>query len=179
VKRTIPGEWLTALVTPAGNDLPPGEAAYYGYRGNTRPASKTAPASKTETAPTPLASSEPATPSPQPETPPDSVTQAPVPVTEAPARETETLTPDSVAGTEPQDASPEPATAQPASSGKKPREFELREWKDATGQFSLQARFSGLIGGNIKLKRADGQVLTVPLNKLSEADQEYIDMLRK
>jgi hypothetical protein len=55
----------------------------------------------------------------------------------------------------------------------------VRVWKDATGKFSIEAKLSGLAGGVVKLKRADGSVISVPVEKLSEADRTYLDELKK
>jgi hypothetical protein len=80
-----------------------------------------------------------------------------------------------------------PASASPAQTEtakakpqpKKAREFEVRLWKDATGKFSIEAKLSGLAGGVVKLKRADGSVISVPVEKLSEEDRAYLDELKK
>ena len=49
-----------------------------------------------------------------------------------------------------------------------------RTWTDATGKFRTEAEYLGLDDGKVKLKKANGKVITVPLEKLSEADQEYV-----
>lgn len=50
----------------------------------------------------------------------------------------------------------------------------VRTWTDATGGFRVEAEFVGLADGKVQLKRNDGKVITVPLDKLSEADQRFI-----
>jgi uncharacterized protein with FMN-binding domain len=50
----------------------------------------------------------------------------------------------------------------------------LRTWKDASGSFSVQAEFVDLRDGMVQLKRADGRTASVPLNRLSAADQQYV-----
>ncbi len=51
---------------------------------------------------------------------------------------------------------------------------ELRTWADATGRFELQAKLESVEGGNAILVRADGQKMTIPVDKLSKADQDYL-----
>ncbi len=47
-----------------------------------------------------------------------------------------------------------------------------RTWSDSTGAFTVEAEFLGLEDGTVRLKRDDGKVLEVPLDRLSEADQK-------
>ena len=51
---------------------------------------------------------------------------------------------------------------------------EPRTWNDKSGKFSITATFQSFEGGQVKLKKEDGTVVTVPLEKLSEADAEYV-----
>lgn len=46
-----------------------------------------------------------------------------------------------------------------------------RKWQDATGQFSIVAQLIGLKDGKVELKKADGKVILIPLEKLAAADQ--------
>lgn len=48
-----------------------------------------------------------------------------------------------------------------------------RTWTDATGAFTVEAEFVDLVDGQIRLKRADGSVVSVGLERLSAADQEF------
>jgi hypothetical protein len=58
-------------------------------------------------------------------------------------------------------------------------EREFREWSTADGMFKVEAQFLGKIGDTIRLKRKDnGKVISVPLEKFSEADQTYVKGLR-
>lgn len=50
----------------------------------------------------------------------------------------------------------------------------LREWTDASGSFSVKARFRGMANGKVSLRTEDGRDLEVPLGKLSGADQKFI-----
>lgn len=49
-----------------------------------------------------------------------------------------------------------------------------RTWTDATGQFEVEAEFGGCAFGTVKLKKPDGSIVEVPLEKLSEEDQAWI-----
>jgi actin cytoskeleton-regulatory complex protein SLA1 len=59
---------------------------------------------------------------------------------------------------------PKPAATEPTN----------RKWTDATGNHTIEAEFGGMANGKVKLKKADGSVITIPLEKLSEDDQEWI-----
>jgi len=47
----------------------------------------------------------------------------------------------------------------------------LRTWTDSTGKFKVRARFVKLADGTVHFLREDGREATVPLERLSEADQ--------
>ncbi|QDU73926.1 hypothetical protein Pan97_09260 [Bremerella volcania] len=49
-----------------------------------------------------------------------------------------------------------------------------RTWKSADGGYSVEAELVKVDGDKVALKRADGQVITVPLNRLSTEDQQFI-----
>ena len=57
------------------------------------------------------------------------------------------------------------------------KQMPARTWSDATGKFKIEASFAGKDDAGVKLKKADGQVLTVPLEKLSKEDQAFISGL--
>ncbi|OHB69806.1 MAG: hypothetical protein A2V70_14720 [Planctomycetes bacterium RBG_13_63_9] len=48
-----------------------------------------------------------------------------------------------------------------------------RTWTDATGSFKIEAEFLGLDGDKVRLRKSNGRVITVPLQKLSDADQQF------
>jgi len=51
----------------------------------------------------------------------------------------------------------------------------LRLWTDISGQYSVEARFVAVLDGDIvRLQRADGRYVRVALNKLSLADQQFV-----
>jgi len=47
-----------------------------------------------------------------------------------------------------------------------------RTWTDTQGR-TIEAEWDGLANGKVQLKRADGRVVSVPLEKLSAEDQEF------
>jgi hypothetical protein len=54
---------------------------------------------------------------------------------------------------------------------------ELRTWKDATGTFSIEARFVKLADGVVLLENAAGKAMKIPLDKLSAADAKLAQEL--
>ena len=54
-----------------------------------------------------------------------------------------------------------------------------REWTDVTGKYKVEAEFGGVIAGKVRLKKASGEIVTVPLERLSEADREHIQSLAR
>jgi hypothetical protein len=54
------------------------------------------------------------------------------------------------------------------------RAGELRAWRDASGQRSIQAELLETDGEVVKLRRADGTVLQALVSKFSIADQEFV-----
>lgn len=47
----------------------------------------------------------------------------------------------------------------------------LETWTDSTGRFHREARFLGLTAGKVILRLKDGEIMEIPLNKLSEDSQ--------
>ena len=54
------------------------------------------------------------------------------------------------------------------------RSSATRTWNDATGAFSVEAEFAGVEDGKVKLKKANGKTVSVPLDRLSKEDQDYV-----
>ena len=50
----------------------------------------------------------------------------------------------------------------------------VREWSDATGKFHVNAELVGAKDGNVLLKPWNGQIISVPIAKLSAKDQEAV-----
>jgi len=79
------------------------------------------------------------------------------------------------------DADSERAQAEKREVLKQKRQAELqanapqpRAWTDVSGKFHVTATFRGMINNVVKLETEDGRTISVPLEKLSEEDQEYI-----
>ncbi len=49
-----------------------------------------------------------------------------------------------------------------------------RKWTDASGKYSTEADFIEFKDGNVILKKANGKLISVPFERLSTADQEFI-----
>ena len=49
-----------------------------------------------------------------------------------------------------------------------------RTWSDTTGKFRIEAELVSVKDGTVNLKKKDGEVVSVPLGKLSKADQEFV-----
>ena len=56
---------------------------------------------------------------------------------------------------------------------------EFRTWSDRSGKFHTEAVFIEVTEGKVSLKKRDGTTISVPLEKLSDADQEYVRSLGK
>ena len=54
---------------------------------------------------------------------------------------------------------------------------ETRTWTDSSGKYRIEAEFVVVQEGKVRLKKPDGQVITVALGSLSQADCDYIDRL--
>ena len=54
-----------------------------------------------------------------------------------------------------------------------------RKWTDSTGKFSVEAELVEVKDGNVRLKRQDDKVITVPLTKLSKADRDFLASIDK
>jgi S1-C subfamily serine protease len=55
-----------------------------------------------------------------------------------------------------------------------PNRDNLRTWTDRTGQSKTSAEFVEASGNQVSLRRADGQLIKVPLDRLSADDQKYV-----
>ncbi len=53
-------------------------------------------------------------------------------------------------------------------------EAETRTWTDSSGQFKIEAEFESYAEGSVTLKKQDGETITVPMTKLSRADQTWV-----
>jgi hypothetical protein len=50
----------------------------------------------------------------------------------------------------------------------------VRTWSDTTGKFRIEGELVKVTDGKVELRRKDGQIVTVPLEKLSKEDQGYL-----
>jgi hypothetical protein len=55
----------------------------------------------------------------------------------------------------------------------------LRTWSDSTGTFKIEATYLGLSDGKVQLKRQDGREISVPLDRLSPQDQQYVQQAQQ
>ncbi|WP_254513065.1 SHD1 domain-containing protein [Anatilimnocola floriformis] len=55
----------------------------------------------------------------------------------------------------------------------------LRVWTDRTGSFTVTARFGGMQGTLVTLKKLDGTPIKLEFDRLSEADQAWINDRRR
>lgn len=58
-------------------------------------------------------------------------------------------------------------------------EVSARTWTDAKGKFRIEAEFVELKDGKVVLRKPDGKTISVPLGKLSTADQKFVRGLAK
>lgn len=49
-----------------------------------------------------------------------------------------------------------------------------RKWTDSTGRFTVEAELVEVKDGNVRLRREDGSVISLPSDRLSEADRRYL-----
>lgn len=50
-----------------------------------------------------------------------------------------------------------------------------RTWTDASGKYRIRATLVEVVDETVKLKKSDGKTVTVPLEKLSEADRNWLE----
>lgn len=56
----------------------------------------------------------------------------------------------------------------------KPEPTPIRTWTDAAGKHKTEAKYGGMVAGKVNLIKRDGSKVQLPLEKLSEEDQEWI-----
>lgn len=59
------------------------------------------------------------------------------------------------------------------------REAIGRTWTDKSGRFTSEAELVRVQGDNVVLKKQNGRTITIPLNKLSQADRNFLSSLNK
>jgi len=50
-----------------------------------------------------------------------------------------------------------------------------REWVDSSGRFRIEAELVKVEGEKVSLRKADGEVIVVPIDRLSDADQKFVE----
>lgn len=70
-----------------------------------------------------------------------------------------------------------PELTQPADPNAGPTKPVRRWWTDTTGRFRIEATFVKVDGESVKLLRADGKSVTIPVAKLSQKDRTHISKL--
>ncbi|WDQ16324.1 SHD1 domain-containing protein [Rhodopirellula sp. P2] len=58
-----------------------------------------------------------------------------------------------------------------------PSTLQAREWTDSSGDYRIEAKLVLVHGTNVVLERPDGKIISIPLAKLSEKDQAYLNEL--
>jgi WD40 repeat protein/mono/diheme cytochrome c family protein len=53
-----------------------------------------------------------------------------------------------------------------------------REWTDSTGSFKVEAEFVAVRGTNVILEKTNGQIITLPIERLSTSDQAFLRELQ-
>ena len=56
---------------------------------------------------------------------------------------------------------------------------ESRMWASADGRFTVKAELVEVRDDEIRLRRSDGQLISVPLSRISESDREYVRQTRE
>lgn len=54
-------------------------------------------------------------------------------------------------------------------------EESVRTWKDRSGEYSVEAAFEKLDGGNVSLRKSNGSILVISLSRLSLADVAHVE----
>jgi len=73
-------------------------------------------------------------------------------------------------------AAPKPAAADPFGMSE-PAELPMRTWVDDTGKFQVTAQLVEVLDGKVRLLKDTGTTTTVAMQRLSDADQQYVQTL--
>jgi|GEM_PF-6314161 len=79
------------------------------------------------------------------------------------------------AGSAPASAAANTSTDAEATAAAPSADPDVRTWTDATGKFKIEAKLLEFKDGKVKLERTDGKVVTLPFDKLSAADQFFVE----
>jgi len=67
-----------------------------------------------------------------------------------------------------------PFSDTPPEATQAPKKEEARTWTDVSGAFRVEAEFAGISDNAVQLKKADGKRISVPLDRLSKEDQDWV-----
>ena len=56
---------------------------------------------------------------------------------------------------------------------------QLRTWTDATGKHTMQAELVDFNDGTVRLRKLGGEEITLPVEKLSDADRQFVQQQPK
>jgi hypothetical protein len=143
------------------------------------------------TSPTPPAEVKPAVPAPSPTeddpfAPAPAATPAsPKPVTPAPAAPKPPAVDDDPFAPAPATPPSAPKPATPAAPAVDDDPFKIsaegtlavREWVDDSGSFRIRGRLIAVLDGKVRILKETGRTTTVPMQRLSPADREYVNEL--
>jgi len=73
-----------------------------------------------------------------------------------------------------QETRPEKAKKKSAA---RPAAEAVRTWRDSTGKFSIRGKFVSNVDGKVTIEASDGSEVTIPLKRLSTADQAYLESI--
>ena len=62
--------------------------------------------------------------------------------------------------------------------GANKREEPIRTWTDSTGKLRIRARLEGVDEESVHLRKEDGELVTVPLERLGKGDRVYAELCR-
>jgi hypothetical protein len=75
-------------------------------------------------------------------------------------------------------AAPAPAAADPFADPFKisaEGQLPVRKWSDNTGTYEVEGRLIAILDGQVRVLKSTGKTTTVPMRRLSDADQKYVE----
>lgn len=66
------------------------------------------------------------------------------------------------------------AGAEPSSRADAKSSGRTRTWTDSSGEYKVRASLVEVVDGKVRLRKLDGKIVVVPLEKLSETDQQWL-----
>jgi membrane protein involved in colicin uptake len=65
-----------------------------------------------------------------------------------------------------------------AKEAERQQQLRTRVWRDKSGTHLVAAEFRGIAQGYVALRKADGKIIKVPVDELSDADRKWLEELR-